>query len=714
MKIHPLLDLAHEMMVVWRLNGQIWDVEYLNPAWRNNLGWTPEQMKQGEGLIDLVHPLDKEATLQALDSLLKLGSLIFTNRYRHTDGTYRWLHWECHCDKTRIYGLARPAADQQQPEISALVTVTPGGYINGWNRLSESLFGYQLWEALGESLSGFIDRAQVVIDAIKKNHPIEYLISPGRRKSGQPINLLLTLDIINQGRLNYGRLSVHDIAASIHNESYLATLLKRSSTIARIGGWVSDVDNNGLLVWGEGTFNLMGLDPSNFDNRVATFFDMIHPDDRAAVIAASEAAFRLEQKYSIDHRVILPSGEIRWLHEEADIILDAHGQPLQLVGTVQDITRQKLLDLALQDKEAWYRAVVGHISSIIITVDARGVLLYASPSLERNLGYNAEEVVGRKIINSIHPDDHARFNEHMAWIIAHPDTPKDVLLRVCTKGGQWCWYDVTFNNLLPQPGVEAIVINGRDVTERIVLEDQLRNEASALAWVNAELTEFAYVASHDMKEPLRTISVYLDIVLHSLEISDPDIVEAVGFIKAAVKRIQNLLEDLLAYSRVGSVAPVSKTINLPRLLAGVVGNLQGRIEQTQGRVTINPLPIVTGDPARLAQVFQNLISNALKFHRPNVPPLVEVGFNQPVFYVKDNGIGIPAKSHADIFRVFYRLHSFETYSGSGVGLAICKKIIEQHGGKIWVQSEPGQGSTFYFTLGETYGTDVKNTFSGGQ
>lgn len=704
------------MAVVWRLHGDEWEVEYLNPAWENNLGWKRDQLI-AQGLRSFTHPADNEKTSQALVSLLKVGSLTFANRYLHIDGSYRWLQWECQWDKRkqRIFAVARASANQSYPEDDAIITVTPGGYISGWNRLAETIFGYELWEALGELLADYFDRAHVVTDAIKSGLSLEYLTSTGRGKGDRPLNLLTSLEIHHDGRQAHGRLVVHNIDAVTHSASFLVSLMRRSQNIAKIGGWVSDVDpENGLLVWSEETFNIMGLERSDFNHRVGTFFSLVHPNDLAEVKRLSIEAFQSEQPYSIDHRIVTPAGELKWVHEEAYILRDSKNTPLQMVGTIQDITGNKLLNLALSEREAWYRAIVNNLSSIIVTMNGQGVLRYGSPSVEKILGYNATKLVGHSVSEVLLPTDHLLFKNVLATVLTQPDQPQALNIRLRTADDRWRWFEGTMVNMLGLAGVEAIVVSGSDVTDRVELEESLKAKAQALAWANEELKEFAYVASHDMKEPLRTIAVYLDVVLVQLDEIDADTREAVGFIQGGVKRINTLLDDLLTYSRVGTVAPsVRQGVNLNRLLDGVVANLRGRIEQTQGNVIVKPLPILDTDPTRLAQVFQNLISNGLKFHQPGIPPVVEVGYDEPAFYVKDNGIGIATKHFIDIFRVFVRLHSFDAYSGSGIGLATCKKIIQQHGGRIWLESQPGQGSTFYFTLGETDDEKSKYFIGGG-
>jgi signal transduction histidine kinase len=232
--------------------------------------------------------------------------------------------------------------------------------------------------------------------------------------------------------------------------------------------------------------------------------------------------------------------------------------------------------------------------------------------------------------------------------------------------------------------------------------EQLQESRAEFSRSNAELEQFAYVASHDLQEPLRMVTAYMQLLAqHSQAQLDAQAQEYMGYAVEGAERMRTLIDDLLAYSRVGTRGKPLNPTDSATLLHQALQNLQVQVTETGAVVTSDSLPTVCVDQSQLGMLWQNLLSNAIKFHGPE-PPHIHVSARQQgdewVFSVRDNGIGLDPTQAERIFVVFQRLHTRQEYPGTGIGLAICKKIVERHGGRIWVESAPEQGATFYFTL----------------
>jgi signal transduction histidine kinase len=265
------------------------------------------------------------------------------------------------------------------------------------------------------------------------------------------------------------------------------------------------------------------------------------------------------------------------------------------------------------------------------------------------------------------------------------------------------WLAVSADPLVLE-GKRHAILAMNDITERKRYEAELHQTAEELRRSNQELEQFAYIASHDLQEPLRQVRAFSQRLEDRCRGNlDAKAEQYLTFIIDGATRMTDLIRDLLAYSRVGG-HPRRQAASCQEALEVALANLQTSIAEADARITHDDLPKVVAEPTHLVQVFQNLIANAIKFRRPGVMPEVHVGAGQDganwVLSVKDNGIGMAAKHYDRAFLIFQRLHTREKYPGTGIGLAICKKIVEQYGGRIWIESTVGQGSTFYFSLPE--------------
>lgn len=263
------------------------------------------------------------------------------------------------------------------------------------------------------------------------------------------------------------------------------------------------------------------------------------------------------------------------------------------------------------------------------------------------------------------------------------------------------WMEVSVDPLVLD-GKRHVILAMSNITARKQAEEVLRRTSEELVRSNEELQQFAYVASHDLQEPLRVVTGYVQLLDRKYKSRlDSDADQFLHYIIDGVQRMQQLISDLLNYSRVGTRGATFRPINLQSVLDRVLANLKAVVEESGAVVASDPLPTVQGDETQLIQLFQNMIGNGIKFHGDE-PPRIQISSRRQdgcwEFTIRDNGIGIEKQYWEQIFVIFQRLHTRQKYSGTGIGLAICKRIVERHGGRIWLDSQPGQGTTFHFTL----------------
>ena len=259
-------------------------------------------------------------------------------------------------------------------------------------------------------------------------------------------------------------------------------------------------------------------------------------------------------------------------------------------------------------------------------------------------------------------------------------------------------------SLSPLEGPHGVSVTAaiRDITDRKRAQEQLGEKMRELSHSNEALEQFAHIASHDLQEPLRMVASYTQLLARRYKGRlDEDADEFIAYAVDGTQRMKRLIEDLLLYSRAGKGGPPMHEFQSEGALQEALENLSMRLQETGAKVTQDALPVITGSEAQVVQIFQNLISNALKYRGDRVPVIhisSQKGKSEWIFSVADNGIGIDSRYFERIFQIFQRLHGREEYEGTGIGLAICQRILHQQGGRIWVDSVLGEGSTFYFSI----------------
>jgi PAS domain S-box-containing protein len=359
----------------------------------------------------------------------------------------------------------------------------------------------------------------------------------------------------------------------------------------------------------------------------------------------------------------------------------------------------------LQESEERFRQLV-ELSPDAILIHRDGKILYANTTAVSLLGGSSiDDIVGKLLLDAIHPDYRELVQARMHKVLEGYKVPVREMKILRTDG---LVKDVeaagTAIFLQGKPAIETIF---RDIAGRKQAERALQTYAENLKRSNEDLERFAYIASHDLQEPLRNVVSFSQLLSRRYKGKmDPDADEFIDYIVEGGKRMQALISDLLEYSRINTRQEPFKPVDCEEIIAGVLQNLFFTIQESNAVIETTPLPQVIADPTQLGLVFQNLIANAIKF-RGEEPPYIHISAEKIdhhwKFAVRDNGIGIDPSFHDRVFEIFQRLHTREKYPGTGVGLAIVKKIIERHGGQIWVESEVGKGSTFFFTLPQAIG-----------
>jgi PAS domain S-box-containing protein len=391
-------------------------------------------------------------------------------------------------------------------------------------------------------------------------------------------------------------------------------------------------------------------------------------------------------------------GSIYWVDTTIVPFLGSDGKPCQYMAIRSDITERK----RAEEVHEHLAAVVDSSEDAIISKDLNGTINAWNRGAEKIFGYTASEVVGKPMLMLFPPELVDEEPSILARIRNGQSIDHFETVRI-RKDGTRIDVSATISPIRDSSGaiVGASKI-ARDITERKQAERQLAAQAEELARSNADLEQFAYVASHDLQEPLRMVTTYTQLLSERYRGKlDENADKFLGYAGEGAQRMQVLIQDLLAFSRIGRNGYTSASVDCCAVMKEVLLTLDSAIQESGAIVTHAELPAVWADRTQVAQVFQNLIGNAIKF-RGKEPPAVSVRAEktdqQWQFSVSDNGIGIAPEYAENIFVVFQRLHARTEYPGNGIGLAICKKIIEHYHGKIWLQSQAGSGSTFKFTL----------------
>jgi PAS domain S-box-containing protein len=516
--------------------------------------------------------------------------------------------------------------------------------------------------------------------------------------------------------------------------------LAEAQRIAHVGNWNIDLASN-RLEWSAETYRIFGYEPYAFEGSRETFLAGVHPDDRPlAEWVRQEALAGMPMDY--EHRVVRPNGEIRTVHERGYVVRNETGKATRIFGTVQDITERKKAEEEIRAINARLSAILQASPLGIVAMDAKGIVELWNPAAEQIYGYPAEDVLGKVVPYLQTPDDseYAAIRRHIlrgeglvgleTKRVRRDGSVIDVAISTAplrNGDGELTGTVALVGDISERKRAEAEVhrlnqeLEARvaertahleqEIAERVraeaavkELNATLAEQAEHLVEVNNELETFTYSVSHDLKAPLRGIDGYSRLLLEDYaDRLDEEGQYFLNTIRSATTQMAQLIDDLLSYSRLERRTLAKSQVDVRNLVETLLFQMQPAqvYPQTTIEVKVEPT-LVRADADALALVLRNLIDNALKFSANAPAPRVEIGGESSAecyrLFVRDNGVGFDMQYQERIFDIFQRLHRSEEYPGTGIGLAMVRKALQRMHGRVWVESQPGQGATFTVIL----------------
>lgn len=481
------------------------------------------------------------------------------------------------------------------------------------------------------------------------------------------------------------------------------------------------LDPNGFIVtWNEGGKKISGYHPYEI---IGKHFSVFYTaDDKEDHKPQRELEIALATgKYEEDGWRVRKNGSVFWANVVITPLYNPYNEFLGFSKVTRDLSERKQEEELLRQSEERYRLLVGQVKDYgIFMLDEKGRIISWNEGAKKIKGYEAQEIIG-KYFSIFYPEED-KLNERpsMELRVARKEGKYEEEGWRIRKDGSLFWANVVITAIFNDHGVFLGYAKvTRDLTERKeaelaqkesgekyrLLANQLKETNISLAEANKELEEFTSIVSHDLQEPVRTVKSFLVLIDKKLSGSTCDAAELRTYIQKAIKssnRMRELILNLLQYAQLSKEDVTVEDVNVDDMIGEVFQNLKEMTDSSGATITVHSeVEYIKGDKIQLMQLIQNLVTNALKFV-DNKKPVIEIKCHIengiPVFSIADNGIGIAKESQDKIFEIFRREHTAKPYPGTGIGLSICKKIVDRHKGKIWLESEPGKGTTFYFTL----------------
>jgi PAS domain S-box-containing protein len=504
-----------------------------------------------------------------------------------------------------------------------------------------------------------------------------------------------------------------DVTDRKEREQYLEETkeqLEAATEAGAVGTWEWDVAED-TFVAGASFARTFGLDPERAREGVPLerVLSSIHEDDRDRAVARIEDALETGGEYEAEYRVRNADGEIRWVFARGHVECDEAGNAEAFPGALTDITERKRAELEAEKQRRQLETLFRVLPVGAVVADADGALVRANAA--------AREIWGGDVFDADSVDEYEKYTavwadsgepveleeRTMSQVLRGEEVTEPNVYEIRTFDGE---RRIIMEHGMPvrneRGDVDRAVVTLTDITERREYQRRLEETVDRLETSNERLEQFAYAASHDLQEPLRMVSSYLQLIESRYgDLFDDDGEEFLQFAIDGAERMRSMIDGLLAYSRVETGGNPLEPTDLERVLDDVLDDVQFRLEESGAELTVDALPRVNGDADQLRQVFQNLLRNAIEYSGDE-PPTIRVDAERLdgtwKIAVRDEGIGIDPDDQERVFEVFQRLHGRGEHEGMGIGLALCQRIVERHDGEIWIDSEPGSGTTVFVTL----------------
>lgn len=716
--IQTLCELSNDFLCILNLDGTI---QFINTIFSKSLNYEPSVLN-GTSFIQLLHPDDRpliSTKLTAAKTNHSPDSWEFVGRCQSKNKRFQSIQWKAapQDEHLILVGKVKSSPSNILTDFQTIFEVAPipvliyddRAIITYANSNSAIMFGYQSHELTGHSVSQLFPSLHTSAPISANELPVEIDPASRQRKfdvqgvhqTGRKMSLAINLASLElpDDKLTVAFISDAPRSAQIaqvlqetreqlqsfqnfHNLFVIRTDLQGNYT------YVNDAMHQHFAWMYNSKEKMLG------ESSLNTIAEEDHPKTLAAVAQCLQTP---QVPVQVTLRKPAPEGGLHWYLWDFVGVTASEGDVTEIQCMGIDITEMVLSQAELRESEARYRSLFDNTLDAIFLADNSARYIYVNPAACEMLGFSKSELL-EKSVWDITPLPNNEVGRQL-WAEFIQDGKGAGEYNLETNHGRTLTveYRAVAN---VQPNVHLSVI--RDVTERYALTQQLNKSLEAVKQSNQELERFAHVTSHDLKQPLRTVSSFVDLFRSEYSsVLDNHAQQYLHFISQGTEQMTQLINDLLEYSRVTSQGGSMESVDMNRLVNDTLLVLHQQIIENQSSIQTEQLPSIRGDATQLQQLLQNLISNSIKFRRES-PPEIYISVHEDeeawTFAVQDNGIGIGSSDFEQVFEPFQRLHTQDSYEGSGIGLAICKRIVERHQGKLWIESQLGVGTTFYFTI----------------